>query len=219
MADTPISGLPAAGVANATDEYAANQAGTTRKVTAAQLDTLIITGHEHTGAAGDGASLGPDSIDNRTRTIFVPAVAGTYVGNPNPEYTGSYMGPEMQDGAYDYAWGRFSCPQDYVSAMTAKMVVSKIDADATVGNAYCRTKAEYAECGEEWDTNVDTGAWEALVFDANAKLVCATPVSLATITTSDIVVLTGERDGANGSDTLTTEIYCYGWVISYTADS
>jgi hypothetical protein len=37
MADTSISGLPAASAANATDELPSNQAGTTRKITAAQI--------------------------------------------------------------------------------------------------------------------------------------------------------------------------------------
>lgn len=41
MADVKISALPAASSANAADEYPANQAGTTRKVTGTQLAALI----------------------------------------------------------------------------------------------------------------------------------------------------------------------------------
>jgi hypothetical protein len=55
-ADVKISALPAASSANTTDEYPANQSGTTNKVTGAQIASLSIT-NIVTGATGTSGPI------------------------------------------------------------------------------------------------------------------------------------------------------------------
>lgn len=211
MANTPISGLPVAAGANGTDEFAANQAGTTRKVTAAQLDSLIITGHEHTGAAGDGASLGPDSIDDRTRKFLVPAMDALYT-HGYPVYL------TADEAAYGF-FGSFQVPQDYVSGMT--VTPSIYTTAAAAGNVYMTAlEANYGTSGEDWDVHSNAYAgpnW--LIAVGQEDRAFGPALSLANASAGDVVQLHISFNRNDGSDDLAATIYIDGWIVSYTADS
>ena len=90
-ADVKISALPAASVANDTDELPANQSGTTNKVTAAQLATLSITNiNGATGTAGPRETwqtLNANCAGNKTTTF---ATCMTTNGLPRGTYRFEY---------------------------------------------------------------------------------------------------------------------------------
>lgn len=90
-ADVKISALPAASSASDSDELPANQSGTTRKVTAAQLATLVVTNIEGaTGTAGPRETwqtLTANCAGNKSSTL---ATCMTTNGLPKGTYRFEY---------------------------------------------------------------------------------------------------------------------------------
>ena len=91
-ADVKISALPAAGGASDADELPANQSGTTRKVTAAQLATLSITNvYGASGTAGPRETwqtLNDNCAGNKTTTLATCVTTNGLVdGTYRFEYT------------------------------------------------------------------------------------------------------------------------------------
>ncbi len=81
MADTKISLLPAVSAADAADELPCNDAGTTKKVTIAQVAAYLNTRISgSSGAAGEYKTLQKLSADSASQTSTTPATVITTTG-------------------------------------------------------------------------------------------------------------------------------------------
>ncbi len=125
MADTKISGLPAASVVAAANELAVNEAGTSKKVTALQLKTFINTGQipvynvkTDYAATGDGKRITDGAITTGTailtsasnpfvstdvgKTIGVSAAGSAAITAPGAPTVAAAAGSHMAVGVYKY---------------------------------------------------------------------------------------------------------------------
>lgn len=238
MADLPISGLPVSGGALDTDELAANQGGTTVKLTLAQIKTNVeadglaahIASNPATHAAG---SITSTLIANRTRTFWVnPYVvwninANSYAYPGVDNALGGY-GVNMIDNERCEAYGRFCIPNDYVSGMTMKAVFIPLMDAVSPGNKnlYYANGFTAGACGETPETHKDNTAYEILVLDVPVGWPtyqhCTPTFALTDVAAGDIVFIYTIRNstaGVGDPDTVNKTVIFVGWMISYTADS
>jgi len=168
------------------------------------------------------AKMGADSVNvsktvDRTRKLWVPCV--NIFNSTDSAYDQNYTyrrGWWLTDNKSVTAHGTFCIPSDFVSGMT----VTPIGVVGGTGNAYTYSEATYGALGQANTTHTDTSAYAAtgvvgtLYFDdLHAAL------SLTSAAAGDYVNLTFVRDATNAADTVDTDIYFMGWLVSYTADS
>ena len=189
--------------------------------TAAQFTALIeaiqagIETHTHTGAGdGEAGNIGADSITNRTRTFFVPAV----VGYNNTDSADIYA---TQDAGV-VAWvtkdctifGGFHVPEDFASGMSVKACIIPYD----TGNVYSKNTSSYQAHGEAMNTHTSNGTYGTTAITSGYYYEINS-LSLSSVAKNDFVRLQWRRDGTHASDTVGGSIMVYGWLVSYTADS
>lgn len=154
--------------------------------------------------------VGPEMIEDRTRRFFVQASRDTDATTNLP----NTPGVALPDGSTAYAYGVGCVPDDYVSTMTAQVVLTSLSS----GNVYGRNGCGYGGCGEGYSEHGAATAYaaEAILAWANN---CNYDISLNLATAGDILGFRFERVGGFGSDTVNDTVYVRGWLVSYTADS
>lgn len=151
-------------------------------------------------------------IANRTRTLFVPCVGG-YVTGVGVLDRDSAIGWSIGDSVKTYLWGNFHIPSDYASSMTVTALVYSMGS----GNMYCSNSAQYSADGEAYDTHSASSALGTVAVTAN-QYANVKSISVSGIAAGDHVALTLYRDATDASDTVNTNVYFAGWLVSYTAD-
>lgn len=234
MADTPISGLPAAGAANAADEFAVNQAGTTRKVTGTQVSTVVLAAHIAANPIDHpNGSVTAAKIADRTRKLFVVPYTAHNRDGASWDYMGQStavvgLGIDVIDDEYVMIYGRFMVPHDYVSDMTAQPVwCIEQGVAGSPKDIYIETIAHAGTCGEDNSLHHDTLPFAAVSVVVPAGIIspiyeCTPALSLVSVALNDMVRLETTRDSTaatGGLDTLGDRCVFIGWIVSYTADS
>jgi len=154
------------------------------------------------------------TIEDRTRYAFVPAVGGDgSVSGPGlPSFDAVQYGILTINTETSTIAGYWTVPADFSSVMTVQAVVIPT-ADC---NVWCTTGADYGACGEAYNAHQDSTV-AAAVAVTNGDYNCVQETSLASAAVGDIICFSWRRTGTHGSDTC-TDVYCVGWLVSYTAD-
>lgn len=198
MPDLPISGLPAAVAVGAADEFAINQAGTTKKVTPGLLKATVL--------------------DDELQLVWVPAVAAFHTVNTPVERL-VQAGFQFADGLLACAMGDWVVPLNYKSDLSIKAVWLA----AGSGDAYLSNLCYWHGCGEQWDTHseVINFAVVAVTDDGGGQYgpnYCVQELTPA-VSPGDIVRLAAWRDsdagGAGVADTVGAAMAIAGWYVSY----
>jgi len=157
-------------------------------------------------------------IPNRTRKVFVPASAGENSASEirPPSGSGVYLKEAAGTGGDRRAGGWGVVPNDYVSGFKAWAVL--YSSGAAAGSVYVPFNVSYLP--------TSTSAWTAgtnatvTTRDVNGVggLTSGT-VDLNGVTAGDVFKCYLQRDSDNANDTCVTDLYCPGFVLSYTADS
>ncbi len=183
------------------------------KIAAEAIDSdHYVDGSIHTAHIGD-SQVTATKIANRTRTLFVPCTGGTEIGAGAISRV-SPAGWPLGDSVQTYTYGTFYVPSDYVSSMTIYAVVYNVGS----GNMYCANTAEQGAVGEAYDTHTTSSSTSAVAVTAN-QWANIKALTMSSIASGDYVVLTFYRNAADGADTVNTNAYFAGWLVSYTADS
>jgi len=158
-------------------------------------------------------------IANRSRKLFVPASSGE---NSAGEYRppgggGVFLREATGTGGDRRAAGWGVVPNDYASGFSAVAMIYSTSAEAA-GSASLALTGYYLTPptgAEHAGTNAAT-----TVFDVDGVgSIEAGPVTFAGITAGDVFRLYLRRDSDDGDDSCTQNLYCRGFVVSYTADS
>jgi len=142
----------------------------------------------------------------RTRKFFVAAhTASSY----EPE------GTELQDNQEDGAVGFTMVPEDFVS----DMVVQTILIPKATGNAMVYFIARFGTCGELYDIDFTefNAAAQAIAVTLNQRN-CIMSTAIFP-TKGDMINFHAIRYGADAADSVNADVYCPGWLVTYTADS
>lgn len=183
---------------------------------AAALSAKLVTGGDaHDHEDGEGAALGPGAITDRTRTFFIPVVAGY------DETTGQILtnfdskGLELVDDHECWAFGWWLVPHGFVSDLKIKAVII---ATYTTGNVYSENRFRYGKCVELHNQHtVNTGlAAETCGQDYNS---CVALTTLPDAEQGDIVRITYSREAQNELDTIEDHVKMAGWIAQCTMDS
>lgn len=160
------------------------------------------------------AMFGPRPITNRTRTFFVPVVAG-YDDTASAALTNfDFHGLELVDDHECWAWGWWQVPDGFVSDLTIQAVVIAY----ANGNVYSENRTRYGKCGELHNLyTANTGlAAEACVVNENA---CVALTALAGAEVGDILRITYTRLAGNDLDSINDHAKVAGWIVQCTMDS
>ena len=163
--------------------------------------------------APEWATIDNDSIANRTRTLFVPAV-GCYNATDASQQNCEGPGWNMADTKECRAFGFLYCPSDYVSSMTVNGIM---DPRGT-GNAYVQMDVGYGALGEAWNNHTDSQGPTAEAVTNQQRDRMTTATSLANLAAGDYINLKFTRFGDNVLDTVGAIVYFVGFLVSYTAD-
>jgi len=163
--------------------------------------------------------LNADSIENRTRTIWVPALTGyndSASTNILCEFVTYNNGPylELPNAVQSQGWGRTIIPSDFLSDLSVQPVMLTGPAS---GNVYGWSYASWGGCGE----SSVSGITSSLAADSLSAINynCLSALSCSGIATDDFLSLTYIRSGADALDTVNAGVMLLGWVVTYTADS
>jgi len=157
-------------------------------------------------------------IVDRTRTLWVPCVAG-YNSSDSTPLTGTNFqinnGWTFPDAKNVYGYGTFQVPSDFASTMT---VTPYIQANGG-GNIYSSGEVCYGAENEVYNTHTDSEALGAEAITGGVRFENGHGViSMAAAAIGDFVTLAFYRNGAHANDTLSADVYFMGWKVSYTAD-
>ena len=154
-------------------------------------------------------------IADRTRKFFVQCAGGhDTTGGGTDLVNTSMLGITIPDGTVSHGYGQFMVPEDFVSGMTATLVVCPNQN----GDIYSRNRCIYGQCGEVNDTHTASVALAAVTI-TQFEWECIQAISLANAATGDIVGLQFDRDSVNVLDTIGDIVSFAGWIVEYTADS
>ncbi len=156
----------------------------------------------------------PDMIVDRTRKFFVQCAGGYDQTSPVELINRSMVGISVPDAVISMGYGQFIVPDDFVSGMTATLVVSP----NASGNIYSRNRCIYGQCGEVNSTH-SASVGLAAVAITQFEWECIQEISLASAAINDIVGLEFQRDAVDALDTINDIVGFAGWIIEYTADS
>lgn len=109
----------------------------------------------------------------------------------------------------------FVVPKDYKESMTVRAVITV--AAGGSGDVRCQLSTYHAACGEVWNTHTDVTAWAAVTVTQNENE-CICETAITNVDVNDIVHMTFERDGNDGSDTA-GDVYFSGFLVTYEAKS
>ena len=158
--------------------------------------------------------IGAVKIINRTRKFHVPVTASKNTTDTLEPLESNIQGLEMVDAKNCFAYGYFVVPQDFVSDMKIKAVISP----GASGNLYALNHAYYGSCGEAYDSNDDSNGFDTEAVTLQ-EIECVRELTLTAEAIDDRVIIFLNRDAANASDTINSVVYMRGWVVEYTADS
>jgi len=153
-------------------------------------------------------------IDNRTRTLFVPATAG-YNNTDAISLTYASRGFQLADNKSCECRGHFVVPKDFASGMTIKAIVS---AAVASGNIYATNVATYGALDEAIDTHTAGSGYSATAIVGD-EWDAINNESLASAAVDDVVNVYCIRNATHASDTVSAVVYFVGWLVEYTADS
>jgi hypothetical protein len=177
------------------------------KVDSTMLDTGVAL--LNIGVGG----IDPSYLQNRTRTILIPASGGYNFTDlaAVPTFAATVaMEADKQTSVY----GVFQCPKDYI----ADGVITPIIYASVAGNMRITADYIYGAVGQTFDTHNDNEgeATHTLVVDT---YYAPHTTDLSFIDDDDIVTCTATRFGLAALDTLASPVYCIGFRFTYTADS
>lgn len=174
--------------------------------------TTLNAANIGSGDIADGA-VTTAKIADRTRTMLVPINNGgiNYYVNSGKEYVLS----DYVDGREATNLPYFLVPSDYVSDLTISVFGNVVNGNASI-DVYAA--AEYGAIGESPGTH-HTSNVAATVSVTNKIWTIFASNTLGSASAGDIVVPSLVRDGAAAGDTYGYDIYIYGIIVSYTADS
>lgn len=192
------------GTVTMTDERTFAKPGTNTIVTAAITDSAVTSAK----IAADAVTT--DKIPNRQREIYLSLADS------------ATLGLNLPDGSTVTGARACKVPADFVagSSITVKAVLIK--QSSATGNIWFGMTASYGTTGEIYNNHTSVPGSAALAIPAgNADVLYFTSalLTIASAAAGDIILIGGSRTGANGSDTLTADIYLAGFIVEYTADS
>lgn len=160
------------------------------------------------------AMFGPAASSDRTRTFFIPVVAGYDDTAGVPLTNFDLHGLELVDDHECWAYGWWQVPHGFVNDLTLKAVVIAY----ANGNLYSENRTRYGKCGEAHNLHTaNTGlAAEPCVQDQNT---CVALTSLADAEVGDIIRVTYTRLAQNALDTINDHAKVAGWIVQCTMDS
>lgn len=154
----------------------------------------------------------------RIRSFLVPAVNGydltagallVYINN---------VGYELPDAAGCSVFGKFYCPEDFLSDITVTPVVYQNAIAA--GDIYAQTVCGYGAIGETPTNHTDNVGYTAMSVTQTLQTeLTAIQMTLANLAKGDIVNVSMTRDATNILDTINGPVNFMGWLVSYKADS
>ncbi len=163
---------------------------------------------------GPSTPITNSNIVDRTRKFFVPSIGGWNTTDSIVLVMERLSkGWIMVDNKVCDAFGFFTCPEYFVSGMTATSVV----VGEGTGNCHNNTSANYGTDGEDYNAHSDaTGA--AFTAIVSGKLEYLPALTLASMAKGDVVRLALAHDGTSGGDTVNAAVQILGWIIECTAD-
>ena len=171
--------------------------------------------------------LNADSIENRTRRLWVPALIGqnwshgTLISLELAQHPPSVSGPAIAfpDNDRCTAFGRTAIPADWDTSAIGTSTAVLIGAAG--GNISRDNTASWGECGASRSSHaVSTGQDAEAISSAVSEFTCVGELAMVDpVSTDDILSLGFQRYGADATDTLGVTIYMLGWIVEYTADS
>jgi len=188
--------------------------------TAARLASNVVTaGKLADGAVDTTARLANEivtsaKIANRTRKFFVPAVGAANATDFTWYDLISVAGCGLVDTKLAKGFGHFYVPSDYVSGMTATVVVRS----NASGNVYGKHEAFYGADGESYFTHSEASGYTAVGLTANENEFIF-GINLSSLLAGDMVSLQFSRDATHVNDTISDTVWLAGWLLEYTADS
>ena len=185
-------------------------AGDPEEITAGVNDRVLA----RSGGTIAFQALVPAMVTDRTRKFFVQCAGGFDQTSPADLINQSMLGIGTPDGKICFGYGQFIVPNDFVSGMTATLVV----VGNASGNIYSRNECIYGQCGEVNGTHT-ASVGKAAVAITQFEWECIQAMSLTNAAVGDIVGLEFERDSVDALDTVGNIVNLTGWIIEYTADS
>ena len=119
------------------------------------------------------------------------------------EHSSFSHGFRLLDTDTTYASALFQLPHDYISDGVLTAVVVKPTGQAA-GNYYISLSMYYGACSEDWDTHFTTSGATVVAALGDDVLHCLSDIEVnvpASATINDIVSMSLNRQGGNGSDT------------------
>lgn len=181
--------------------------------------TLRVKDSGITTAKINNSAVTAAKIANRTRSIFVPAVAAVIDGQVEQSDRVTPLGYITSNSSDFSIFGNLVVPKDYASGnITVKLLYYTEEVTSVSGNIRITTDVDYGGEGEAYDTHAEGGSYTNVAVTADTYDYHDTTVTSAAI--GDVLKLRGRRQASNGGDTFTGgTVYFVGWNVEYTADS
>ena len=181
----------------------------------AQIADGVFTANAAGRAPFAAGAMSAAEIANRSRSLFVPAVA-SYNHTTSAQNTRlSINGWPVSNTEHITCDGAFAVSSDFASGMTVKGLVY---ANGT-GNMYSRLTVEYGAVGEDEANHTSNVAIAPVaVTSGDICVVCTSSMTSAAV--GDVVSVRWGREAQNALDTVDTGLnYFMGFLVEYTADS
>jgi len=163
--------------------------------------------------APEWSTIDNDSIADRTRTLFVPAVECYNVTDTSYQNR-SLRGWEMIDAKHCQVYGAFRMPSDWSSGGTLQSVFIP----GGTGNIYALSLVDFANVGQAYNTHTLNTGWQTEAVVDTIVDQFTTPLTLTNVDAGDYVICDFRRDATNVADTISATLYFVGFLVSYTAD-
>ena len=156
-------------------------------------------------------------VDYKIRQTLVPCVGGT--GTINPILAHDLRGLTTDNNAINLAWGYWTCP-DHIDDFVAELVLIP---GAGGGNCYCYNEVYYGACNELYTTHSyfnpgPAGTYIATPLAVQNTQYCVLPAPLTLLSAGDIIHFQFGRDATDPLDTVGTDVFIPGWLVTYRSD-
>ena len=182
------------------------------------VDTLDLSAHAHTGAAGHGVVLDHNSLTNRTREICIPVTAGYSTGTFSI-WGGRYVSLQMPDAAITNFHFTQKLPGNLITLDNIRMVFGTPDGVGT--DIVWSSGIEAAADGEIYNTHHIVDNLNPLTVDEGLGMQIESikdAMDFSVLNSNDVVGVYVRRDGTDANDDFQAILYLLSIILEYTAD-